>query len=55
METLVQEVADRVKSEVDKVKMQCNANIRRLTDEIEVGKVMLVVKAKLKMFGLKDT
>lgn len=36
METLVQEVADRVKSEVDKAKSQYNQNICRLIDEVEV-------------------
>ncbi|CAK8696294.1 unnamed protein product [Clavelina lepadiformis] len=35
LETIVQEVADRVKSEVGKIKAQCNERMRRLTEEVE--------------------
>lgn len=36
LETLVEEAAIRVKTEIDKVKRQSNANIQRMMDDIQV-------------------
>lgn len=37
METIVEEAADRVKNEVTRVKSQCNANLQRMSDEMQVS------------------
>lgn len=44
METIVEEAADRVKNEVTRVKGQCNANLQRMVDEMQVTEWLKRIK-----------